>query len=61
MATCEIIPIVDLRVGDRIAGGEVTGVRRSKSGKTVFVTYVRADGSSSTYSQDARTRCARFE
>ena len=32
------IPVTDLAVGDIIAGGQVTAIRASKSGKTVYIT-----------------------
>lgn len=57
----EFIPMTSLRPGHRIAGGVVTAIRASKSGKTIYVTY-RSDGRGveDTYSQSSATRCAVF-
>lgn len=59
--TAEFIPVTGIRPGHRIAGGVVTATRTSKSGKTVFITYMSdGRGVEDTYSQSARTRAAVF-
>lgn len=61
MATVRFIQMATLAAGDRIGGGIVRSVRKSKSGLTVYIEYERSDGSIGQYRQDARTRCAIFE
>ncbi len=56
----EFIPVKDLHPGHRIGGGTVVSVRFSASGKTIFVTYERRDGSQGTYSQSTVTKAAIF-
>lgn len=57
---CTLIPVTDLKVGDRIAGLTVTALRTSKSGATIFITGERKDGTGYTFRQSSITRIARF-
>lgn len=54
----KFIPVTDLTDQHTIAGAEVAAVRTSKSGKTVFITARRADGSTYEFPQSAATRIA---
>jgi hypothetical protein len=52
------IDVTALTAGQQIAGAEVAAVRTSKSGKTVFITARRSDGSEYEFPQQASTRIA---
>jgi hypothetical protein len=47
------IPVTDVREGDRLVGGEVTGIRWSKSGRSVWFTMRRYDGTEKEWPRES--------
>lgn len=58
--TAEFIAVTDVKVGDKLVGGVVTGIRVSKSGKSIWFTMRGARGEVEWPPQSTATRTAVF-